>query len=244
MAKRFTDTDKWKREWFSELDLRGKLVWFYILDQCDHRGVWFSNFKLLSLQVGFKVTKEMFELWFGAKVRLFEVDKYFIPSFVEFQYGKLNPGNNAHKSVIELIEKLGPQEPLKSPSGGAQDKDTDKDKDKENVLRGGMGQIFKVTTEMLEQAYDLYPRKEGKAEGFKRLKIELKSESDIEAFVQAIHAYKARLKRDKVDSKFIKMFSSFVTNWRDCLEPNYGQVEEFKGSNSGIEQWKRENGVA
>lgn len=136
MAKRFTDTDKWKREWFTDLDPKAKLVWFYLLDQCDHRGVWFQNFKLLSSQVGFDVSREKFLGWFGDKVQSFDEDKFFLPSFIEFQYGELNEGNNAHKPIIKLLQQLG-KEPLASPSAappqglgsptlGAQDKDKDK----------------------------------------------------------------------------------------------------------------------
>lgn len=160
MSKRFTDTDKWKRPWFSDLEFKAKLVWFYVLDNCDHRGVWYADFKLLSFQVGFKITREQFEDWFCDKVRPF-ADKFFIPSFVEFQYGELNPGNNAHKSVIKLLEELstfestkesetgqkeGAEEGLGSPPPGAQDKEEDKDKDKDNFERG-VGKTFKVIAE-------------------------------------------------------------------------------------------------
>ncbi len=61
-----------------------------------------------------------------------------MPSFVRFQYGKLNPENRAHKSVIDLLmkngvnpETLAPSKGLDSPSEGCKDKDKDKDKDKE-----------------------------------------------------------------------------------------------------------------
>ena len=139
MAKRFTDTDKWKREWFCDLSPNAKLVWFYILDQCDHRGVWFQNFSLLSAQVGFKVTKNEFESWFGSKVKSFDGDKYFIPSFVEFQYGQLKESNNSHIGILNLLKKYAFLSPSMSPSQGAQDKDKDKDKELVFEFKGGMG---------------------------------------------------------------------------------------------------------
>jgi hypothetical protein len=41
MAKRFTDTDIWKKQrWFKKLDPIYKLVFCYIKDQCNHAGVW------------------------------------------------------------------------------------------------------------------------------------------------------------------------------------------------------------
>ena len=137
MAKRFTDTDKWKRPWFNDLDLKAKFFWMYLLDTCDHRGVWFADFKLASFQIGFKVTETDVDSWFGDKVQRIDGDKYFIRSFVDFQYGELSPSNNAHRPIIKLLTDLessiqpAPHEPLNSPSRGAQDKDKDKDKDKE-----------------------------------------------------------------------------------------------------------------
>lgn len=113
MAKRFTDTDKWKRPWFCGLNQKAKLAWVYILDQCDYRGVWFANFKLASQQLGYRVNKEQFDDWFGDKILALDDDKYFIKSFVDFQYKSLNPNNNAHKGIINLINNLGAGQPLK-----------------------------------------------------------------------------------------------------------------------------------
>lgn len=142
MAKRFTDSEKWKREWFLDLPVTGKLAWIYLLDQCDHTGVWPSNFKLMSFQLGQSVNRADFETWFKGKAIPFDADKYYIPSFVEYQYGKdLNPANNAHKAVIEVkneFEKLGAHEGLNRPLEGAQDKDKDKYKDKD-LEKGGAG---------------------------------------------------------------------------------------------------------
>lgn len=144
LAKRFTDTEKWKRTWFEGLPTLAKLVWFYVLDNCDHAGVWPMNFKLLSYQLGEPVTRSEFENWFGDKAKLFEGDKYFIPSFVEFQYGKLNPANNAHLSVIKILEKVNVKEVLMSPSRGAldqdQEMDKDQDQDKDQEKEGGVGE--------------------------------------------------------------------------------------------------------
>ena len=39
MAKRFTDTDKWKKGFIRNLPTKYKLLWLYILDDCNHAGV-------------------------------------------------------------------------------------------------------------------------------------------------------------------------------------------------------------
>ena len=37
MAKRFTDTDKWKKGFYKKItNLKYKLLWLYILDDCNH----------------------------------------------------------------------------------------------------------------------------------------------------------------------------------------------------------------
>ena len=40
MSKRLTDTEKWKKPFVRGLDDPYKLLWFYILDDCDHAGLW------------------------------------------------------------------------------------------------------------------------------------------------------------------------------------------------------------
>ena len=137
MAKRFTDTGKWAKSSFAELSLKHKLVWIYLCDNCDHAGIWDVNFGLMSYQIGAKLTAEDLKV-FGDKVE-WRGNKVFIHSFVDFQYGTLNPENRAHKSVIERLEKLAPSKPLTSPLQGAKDKDKEQDKEKETKgdARGG-----------------------------------------------------------------------------------------------------------
>lgn len=155
MAKRMTDTDKWKRAWFCELSSKAKIVWFYILDQCDHRGVWFVNFKLMSQQVGFKVCKTSFEKWFSDKILAVDCDKYFIPSFVDFQYGKLKSENRAHSQVISFIEKL-EIKALASPLQAYKDKDKDKDLDldKEKEIKEKEKDLKINSTKRFELQFD------------------------------------------------------------------------------------------
>lgn len=144
MAKRFTDTDKWKRSWFTALSNDLKVVWSYIIDQCDHAGVWPVDFGLLKYQTGVVLTHETFSAAFGDKVTRFDDDKYFIPSFVEFQYGELKPENNAHKGVIKILTKLGAKKVLtRSPEGPQeQEQEQEQDKDQDQVEGSVRGEII------------------------------------------------------------------------------------------------------
>jgi hypothetical protein len=86
MAKRMTDSTKWNDEWFSELSPNMKLVWLYILDMCDHAGVYKVNLKLLKFQTGVETTEE--EILHYLKDRIYPTDnnRWFIPKFITFQY--------------------------------------------------------------------------------------------------------------------------------------------------------------
>jgi hypothetical protein len=107
MAKRFTDTDKWKRPWFRGLPPKAKVMWLYLLDQCDHAGIWLADFDLMSFQLDTKVTEADLREWFGNKVYRVDQDKFFIPSFFEFQYGDAKEGFKAKQSALRSLEKLG-----------------------------------------------------------------------------------------------------------------------------------------
>lgn len=71
----------------------------------------------------------------------------------------------------------------------------------------------------LEPIYQLYPRRENKVQGFKKLRSELRTEEDFAQFRRAVENYAARCKREGTETKFIKMFSTFATGWREWIEP-------------------------
>jgi len=127
MPKRFTDTEKWRKPWFRKLPQEYKLLWFYILDDCDHAGIWQVDIDVAEIRTGeeFDVNKAI-EI-FDNKIYVFDnKNKWFIPSFIEFQYGKLNKENRAHNSVISILEKYNLMGVI-SPLQGAKDKDKDMD---------------------------------------------------------------------------------------------------------------------
>lgn len=131
MAKRFTDTDKWKKPFMKTLPAEYKLFWLYLLDSCDNAGIWHVEMEVAETRLGIKLSIERIRGLF--KERVVEFDngtKMFLPDFVEFQYGPLNIQNNAHKSVLDKLTKYNLQG-LISPSRGAMDKDKEMDMDKE-----------------------------------------------------------------------------------------------------------------
>ena len=189
MAKRFTDSEKWKRPWFRKLSVEAKLTWFYLLDQCDHCGVWYADFELLSLQVGVEVTEEKIKGWFGSKLTQVDNDKYHIPSFIEFQYGVLNENNRAHKKVLEFLKKKeGASKPLNSPLEGAKDKDKDKVSlfnTKTNKEETGIKTKLELTQENLAALGKTYDS-QFLEEGIAAFNVELAGRDPNNAFTQNV----------------------------------------------------------
>jgi hypothetical protein len=139
MAKRMTDTDKWKKRFVRELSPQHKLLWFYILDDCNHAGIWEVDLEVASIRVGFELSHDNLPSSFGEKVISFDGgDKWFIPDFIDFQYGELNPNSNVHKSVIQLLERYNLMGYLKGSQTlpeGVKDKDIVIVKDKAKAKR-------------------------------------------------------------------------------------------------------------
>ena len=132
MAKRMTDTDKWKKRFVRELTPQHKLLWFYILDDCNHGGIWEVDIDVASIRVGFDLSQDDLPSLFGDKVISFDNgDKWFIPDFIEYQYGELNQNSNVHKSVINLLNKYNLEGYLK---GSQRVESTLKDKDTDIVI--------------------------------------------------------------------------------------------------------------
>jgi hypothetical protein len=129
MPKRFTDTDKWKKPFIKSLPTEYKLFWLFLLDECDHSGVWHVELDIAEARLGIKLSIEKIRGFF--KERIVEFDggsKLFIPDFVRYQYGSLNEANKAHRAVVNNIKRYKLEEYV-SPLQGAKDKEQDKDKD-------------------------------------------------------------------------------------------------------------------
>lgn len=156
MAKRFTDTDKWKKPLLRTMQAPYKLLLLYILDDCDHAGIWQVDLDVAALRIGEKLDhKEAISALGKLIVEVENGEKWFIPSFIEFQYGVLNFENRVHESVINILSKYGLHEkkPLASPLYGAIDKDKDKylEKDKEKESRARPKDKEVVKAYMIEQ---------------------------------------------------------------------------------------------
>lgn len=137
MAKRFTCTDKWKKRFLREMKAAYKLLWLYILDDCDHAGIWEVDFDVACIRIGEDVREDMALNAFGDRIKVFDGGKkWFLRDFIDFQYGDLEPNNRMHKSVIEKLKRydLFPfqkeiNEPLISPIQGAKEQEQYKDKE-------------------------------------------------------------------------------------------------------------------
>lgn len=136
IAKRFTDSEKWKKGWFRKLNPVYKCLWVYICDNCNMAGIWDVDFELAEIFIGAKLEpQEIKEVFKKQYQELNSGSKWFIKDFISFQYGELIENNNFHKSVVALLKKAGVFEGLISPSRGALVKEKVKDKDK-GVVKG------------------------------------------------------------------------------------------------------------
>lgn len=132
MAKRFTDTNKWKDSWFQDLPIKYKLFWFYLLDECDNSGVWKPNIRLATFQIGEPFEEIELRRIFGDRIEVTEGGYWFIKKFIDYQYGELSEACKPHQQVIQLLKK----HKIKGYSKGIhtlKDKDKEEDIDKDKV---------------------------------------------------------------------------------------------------------------
>lgn len=148
MAKRFTDSSKWSKPFIRGLKTPYKLLWLYILDECDHAGIWQVDIEVAELKIGIKLNLNDAITFFNNKISVIDDgQKWFIYDFIDFQYGELNPQNRAHNSVITILSKYNLLDehlkikPLTSPLQGAKDMDKDKDKDMDKDNTGEKNEI-------------------------------------------------------------------------------------------------------
>lgn len=218
MAKRFTDSNKWDHAWFRKLSPAMKCAWIYLCDKCDHAGIWTADFEAMSFNVGEDISEIDCVEAFGEKIRPVGSDKYIVQAFIDFQYGTLNPENRVHQSVLSKLQKEGANKDLTRPLKGAKDKDKDKDKD----LDKEKDKEIRAQIEIIYQMH--YPLKKGKSDGIAAAAKQIKTEQDLIDFETAVTRYSIDCERKGTDPKYIKHFSTFVSTWRDWLDPDAGKA--------------------
>ena len=153
MAKRFTDTNIWDDPWFRKLAPKYKEFWRYLYEKCDYAGIWKKDFEMASFLIGEEIKEEEVLRLFNTKEKqrivILNDEKWFIPQFIHFQYGKLNPQNKIHLSIINILKKEGVYKSYLRVNKGLakgyltlkekekekeKDKDKEKDKEKEEEL--------------------------------------------------------------------------------------------------------------
>jgi hypothetical protein len=157
VAKRFTDTNKYKKPFIRALQGSYKLLWDFLYHDCDHAGIWIVDFEIAQAYVGADMPVNNLDAlkFFNAdELRIIEIDggkKWFIPSFIEFQYGVLSEKNRAHINVISVLRKylllntdlsIKKSKPLTSPLQGAKEKEKEQEKEQEPEIEGGAGETL------------------------------------------------------------------------------------------------------
>lgn len=104
--KRFTDTAKWRDPWFRKLPPPAKLLWLYIIDNCNPIGVIDLDVDAASFDTGMKIEPEHLEA-ISSRVQQIPGGKLYIKKFIEFQYRNISSSCPAHREIIRLIDVNG-----------------------------------------------------------------------------------------------------------------------------------------
>jgi hypothetical protein len=131
MAKRLTDSCKWQDPWFMDLPSKYKLFWLYLLDNCDHAGIWKVNFKIAAFYVGEHLEPSEVKRILNERLQIISDEYWMVKKFIDFQYGGIKNdqvGISVQKILISH-NLLAPKEGLKSPLVGTKAKAKTKVKD-------------------------------------------------------------------------------------------------------------------
>lgn len=111
MAKRFTDSEKFRDAWYRKLSPVHKCLWEYLLSECSLAGIIELDYEAMSFHIGSKIIENDL-MAFQDRVHLLPDGKIFLLSFIKFQQNSINKNNPAHKNIIKELEKYNIPESL------------------------------------------------------------------------------------------------------------------------------------
>ncbi len=235
MAKRFTDSNKFRDIWYRSLKPKHKCLWEFLLSECSLAGMIELDFDAMSFHIGEKITIDDINK-LGNRVYFVEANKLFIPKFISFQQGVLNRNNNAHKNIFKELEKYNINESLenldlKSPSLGATEglqsppskgKGKGKGKDNSNLCKNRAN-----FENEFEEFWSLYPRKlERKKSEIRFVNILKNKEATFEEIIKGLKNYIAYLEQENTEKCFIKHSLTWLNG--ACWQNEYEITEEIE----------------
>lgn len=100
---------------------------------------------------------------------------------------------------------------------------------------------FKIPDDWIDEAYSVFPRKEGRSKGYEKLKATIKSKDHWNEFVGALENYIKKIDAENPEIKHIKLFSTFVNSWEDYLSKNFTPPKK-NAAPTGITVIRQQNG--
>jgi len=243
LAKRFIDTSLFSKKWIRELDVNMKLFWVYLLTKCDHAGIWDVDIELAAFQIGVDLDESKILETFNRKIVPFKSGKWFIPKFIDYQYGELNENVNAHKSVIKILNKYGlnvKNQLLPNSSATDQDKDKDKDKVKDKVKKTKRNQLLDIR-DNLKEYKEIFINKDVSLEFDKWNDYMLSTGKTYKNYSAAFRNWLRNNQFDKKDTN-VQQFKKtktglYIAYCKKCSKKNYPNDYQLKQSSCCGVDW-------
>lgn len=114
--KRFVDTEKFRKGFYRNLPAPYKLLWEYLICECDTIGLWTIEEDVAAIRIGKDVKVDFdraLELFNQGKVRVIPVTegkKWFLKDFITFQYGAITKKHTMYKKIVQSLYAAGLQE--------------------------------------------------------------------------------------------------------------------------------------
>lgn len=107
MARRFTETAKWRDVWFRKLKPLHKLVFLYLCDDCDCAGFWEIDIERATFEIGID-DRDVIEAIDSLGEKMVRNGKYlWVENFLKHQRNvPLNSENKSHVGIIARLERF------------------------------------------------------------------------------------------------------------------------------------------
>jgi len=228
MSKRFTDTQKWLDPWFADLTPEQKLLWLYLCDMCDNSGVVDLSIRLAQAIIGGEENIKDNLTALSRRVKVIAGGKYHLPTFVDFQFGKLSEHSNLHKSVISCLKKNKIDLPifkgtLRVPEGYL--KGTGKGKGK-GIVKVKVKATAK-TAEGFEEFWEVYPKRRARLRALKAWEKLTMTDALLAQIISTVKKQKKTKEWTKDDGEWIPLPASWLNAgcWDDEVEVKVATVQ-------------------